>query len=61
MERGTEGGALTGGSHERDLILAALNQVDRISTWTSQKPSSSGGASEYVSPDAPTAAEASHP
>lgn len=49
-----------GGSRERDLILAALNQVDRASTWTSQK-GSSGGGSEFVSPDAPTAAEASHP
>jgi len=49
------------GSRERDMILAALNQVDKASTWTSQQGSSVGGGSEFVSPDAPTAAEASHP
>lgn len=54
-------GASGAGSRERDLILAALNQVDRASTWTSQKGSSVGAGSEFVSPDAPTAAEASHP
>lgn len=48
-------------SRERALILAALNQVDKVaSTWTSQ-PGSNAGASGSVSPDAPTAAEASHP
>lgn len=46
-------------SRERALILAAINQVDRASTWTSQAPS--GGASGTVSPDAPTAAESSFP
>lgn len=48
-------------SRERALIMAALNQVDRASTWTSRAPSSVPGGSASVSPDAPTAAESSHP
>lgn len=48
-------------SRERDLILAALNQVDRPSTWTSQPLPGSDVPSGTVSPDAPTAAESSQP
>ena len=48
-------------SRERALILAALNQVDRPSTWTSRPLPPSDAPSGTVSPDAPTAAESSHP
>ncbi|RMH24391.1 MAG: serine/threonine protein kinase [Planctomycetota bacterium] len=47
-----------GGSRERALILAALNQIERASTWTTRQGSH---PSSDVSPDAPTAAESSHP
>lgn len=47
------------GSRERALIMAAFNQVDAASTWTSQQIGS--GTDGTVSPDAPTAAESSHP
>jgi non-specific serine/threonine protein kinase/serine/threonine-protein kinase len=46
-------------NRERALILAALNQVKGGTTWTSQP--ASAAASGTVSPDAPTAAESSHP
>lgn len=45
-------------SRERALIMAAFNQVDKASTWTTRKGSN---ADSTVSPDAPTAAESSHP
>lgn len=46
-------------SRERALIMAALNQIERASTWTSQVATSINGSSGTVSPDAPTAAESS--
>lgn len=61
----TDGSASPPRSRERDLILAALQQVDRATSWTS-RPTSDGvaegtgnGSAGPVSPDAPTAAEAS--
>ena len=47
-----------GGSRERALILAALNQVERASTWTTRQGSRD---SAPVSPDAPTAPRPDYP
>lgn len=48
-------------SRERALIMAALNQVDGPSTWTSRPIPPTDTPSGTVSPDAPTAAESSQP